>query len=184
MKRNLILITMLLFAVTTIRAQENLITVSGGYAFSNLEETDTDANGWRLNFLYEYNPVEGKVSHGFSIGYIGLNATDSTGLQDIEYKINSWPVFYAPKITFGTGRIRGFVKGALGMHFSGYERLGGASELDTRDMGFYGGLGAGGLLYLSDKLFLNLEYEWAYLSNSYYRDGFMNSAMLGIGMRF
>ena len=31
---------------------------------------------------------------------------------------------------------------------------------------------------------VNLEYEWAYLSNSWYRDGFINSVMLGLGFKF
>jgi hypothetical protein len=32
----------------------------------------------------------------------------------------------------------GFVKGALGLHFSNYRRIGGVSEIQTRDTGFYG----------------------------------------------
>ena len=31
---------------------------------------------------------------------------------------------------------------------------------------------------------MNLEYEWAYLGNSFYRDGSMNTINLGIGMNF
>ena len=38
---------------------------------------------------------------------------------------------------------------------------------DAVDEGFHGGFGLGGLLTLQENLFLNLEYEWAYQSNSY-----------------
>ena len=30
-------------------------------------------------------------------------------------------------------------------------------------------------------MFLNLEYEWAYISNSFYGNGFMNTANYGLG---
>lgn len=184
MKRTFITLTLIFSVIAFTWAQENMLTLTGGYSFSNLEETDIKANGYRINGLYEYNPGGGKISHGFNIGYIGLTANDSTITQTLEYKINTWPVYYAPKIMFGNDRIKAFVKGALGMHFSGYKRIGGASELDTRDMGFYGGASVGAMLFLKENLFLNAEYEWAYLSNSYYRDGFMNSALFGLGMRF
>jgi hypothetical protein len=33
-------------------------------------------------------------------------------------------------------------------------------------------------------IFLNAEYELAWLSNTYYKDGLINSAMVGIGVKF
>ena len=92
--------------------------------------------------------------------------------------------FYAPKVMFGKDKFKAFIKGAAGIHISKYKRTGYIGELSTNDMGFYGGLGAGIIINLSDKLFINGEYEWAWMSNSYYESGFMNSAMGGLGMRF
>ena len=82
------------------------------------------------------------------------------------------------------GQLKIFIKGALGTHISKYKRSGFLGELSSSDMGFYGGLGAGIMINLSDKVFINAEYEWAYVSNYYYDGGFVNSAMGGIGMRF
>jgi hypothetical protein len=79
---------------------------------------------------------------------------------------------------------KGFVKGALGMHSSNYKRSGQLGDFQSRDWGFYGGAGAGVMVFLKDKIFINAEYEWAYLSNSYYLDGFVNSIMGGIGLKF
>ncbi len=70
------------------------------------------------------------------------------------------------------------------MHISGYKRTGTLTEITSTDMGFYGGVGAGGEFHLSDKIFINAEYEWAYMSNSFYREGFINSVMAGIGFKF
>ncbi|MEK6782426.1 MAG: outer membrane beta-barrel protein [Bacteroidota bacterium] len=184
MKRNLMIIALTFFSVAA-WSQENRFTLSGGYAFANIEAVDTDATGFRINGLYELNPLGGKVAHGFSIGYIGTSA-DFAGVagQSNEYKINSWPVYYAPKLMFGDGSVQGFIKGALGMQFSGLTRTGTLGEFNDKDFGFYGGAGAGIMKTFNEKMFVNLEYEWAYLSNSFYKDGFMNSIMLGIGFKF
>jgi len=34
------------------RAQENRVTVSGGYVFCNIEEVGTKATGWMINALF------------------------------------------------------------------------------------------------------------------------------------
>jgi opacity protein-like surface antigen len=182
MKKNLLLVGFLCFSFFAM-SQENRFALSGGYVFANLEETDTDASGWRINALYEFNPGAAKLSHGLAFGYMSTSTDYTSQAQISNYKINSWPVYYAPKVTFGSGSLKGFLKGALGMHISGYKRTG-FVEITSTDMGFYGGVGAGGEFHLSDQVFINAEYEWAYMSNSFYRDGFINSVMAGIGFKF
>ena len=179
MKRNFIVIVLLLLSVS-VMSQENRITFSGGYVFTNIENADADATGFRINGLYEFVPMGGNLAHGFSVGYIRTQA--STTLAD--YTLTSWPIYYAPKYHIGKDKFRGFIKGALGMHTSGYERTGTLGTLEDRDFGFYGGAGLGLMVNLSEKLFINAEYEWAYLSNSSYSDGFVNSIMGGIGINF
>jgi hypothetical protein len=179
MKKGLLFFA-ILFTTVAVWAQENSFTFSGGYVFANLEETDSGANGFRLNGNFEFTPNEGNFSHGVTVGYIH---TTASGLQNVEYKLNNVPVYYAPKVTFGQGKTKAFVKGALGMHWSGYKREA-TTEFTSSDFGFYGGAGAGFIINVNEKVFLNAEYEWAYLSNSWYRDGFVNTAMAGIGFRF
>ncbi len=183
--KNCMILAILMLLSLTAWSQENRFTMSGGYAFANVEEFDTDVTGFRINGLYEYVPGNGKIAHGFSIGYIGTKG-DNAGLgsQTVEYKVNSWPIYYAPKLMLGNGSAQGFIKGALGMQFSGLKRTGSLGELSDNDFGFYGGASVGFMKSFGEKTFINLEYEWAYLSNSFYKDGFMNSAMLGIGVKF
>jgi hypothetical protein len=76
------------------------------------------------------------------------------------------------------------VKGILGTHGSDYTREGTLLENSTWDFGLYVGASAGGMKMIGDKLFVNLEYEWTYLGNSLYRDGFVNTIMGGVGFRF
>jgi len=149
--------------------------------FQCYAETETNATGWRINGTYEFNPQSSKVAHGLSFGIISTSATGTSGY---EYDLRSWPLYCAPKVMFGENKIRAFIKGALGLHFSHYGGTGNAIDLDTNDTGFYGGASAGTMVYLKENIFLNAEYEWAYMSNSFYQNGMMNSAMLGLEFKF
>ncbi len=90
-------------------SQENLLSISGGYAFANVDDSeyftddpDVKGTGWRINGTYDFNRSEGPIAYGFSVGYISVSA----------------------------------------------------------------------------------EYEIAYMTNNYYRNGLMQSVMGGIGVRF
>lgn len=183
MKAILIIFSLFLFAFTTAWSQENLVSFSGGYAFSHLEDVDQNLTGYRINGLYEYNPGGGMLAHGWSFGYIGTSGESSIG-DGSEFKMNTWPLYYAPKLMFGKNKLKLLVKGAMGLHFSNFKRTGALLDLDTNDTGFYGGAGAGLMIYLKENIFLNAEYEWAFMSNIYYRNAFMNSANLSFGFRF
>jgi hypothetical protein len=160
-----------------------MITLSGGYSFANIEDTDIKATGFRINGLYEFNPNGGMFAHGFSIGYIGLKAEETIGQEVRSYTINSFPIYYAPKVMFGREKVKAFIKGALGTQFSGLKREGTAS-LSDNDFGFYGGGGAGIMIFLKENIFINGEYEIAWASNSWYKDGWINTASGGIGFKF
>lgn len=188
MKRNLFIFLMVLLS-TAAWSQFSSATLSGGYSFANIENSENSASGFRINGLYEFNPNLGAVAHGFSVGYIGTSGeqTITVGGQTStqELKINTWPIYYAPKYMFGKGSAKLFIKGALGMQFSGLKVTGAAGgDVTTNDAGFYGGAGAGLIKNFGETMFINLEYEWAYLSNSFYKDGFMNSVMLGVGKKW
>jgi hypothetical protein len=156
-----------------------MVTFSGGYSFANIEDTDTKITGWRINGLYEFNPGSGMLAHGLSFGYISLSGTENS----VTSTVNSFPLYYAPKLMFGNDRIKAFVKGALGMQFSTLKREG-LVELSDHDFGFYGGGGAGVMFFINEKIFINGEYEIAWASNSFYRDGWISTAGGGIGFKF
>jgi hypothetical protein len=174
----------LLVVITTVKAQENKLSIIGGYVFSNIEDTDADAKGWRINGLYEFTPNASSLSHGIALGYMTTNADYTSLTESTNYDINSWPIYYVPKFTVGKGNLKGFVKGALGTHISTYKRTGTLTEIKSTDMGFYGGAGLGGTLNINEKVYLQAEYEWAYMSNTIYVDGFINSFTAGLGFKF
>ncbi len=180
----------LLLMSSLVSAQENSVTLSGGWASASPESFSGSASGFRINGLYEFTPEGGRVSHGLNIGYVSTSATGTSsvglGNNSITAKatLRSWPVYYAPKITFGNGdKFKFFLKGALGWQFGGYKVESSSTTIETNDSGFYGGLGAGVILNLSEKIFLNTEYEWAYVANMYYGNGYLNTVQLGLGIR-
>jgi hypothetical protein len=164
-------------------SQENMITLSGGYSFAKIDEHSSNGTGWRINGLYELNPMGGKFAHGVSIGYISISASEGIGSLNIKSTVNSFPVYYAPKYMFGGEKIKAFIKGALGLQFAGLKREG-LITLSDNDFGFYGGGGAGFMVFLKENIFINAEYEIAWVSNSWYNDGWINTAGGGIGFKF
>jgi len=179
--KNSIAVLFLLTAALVAYSQENMVTLSGGYAFANIEEADADGTGWRINGLYEFNPSGSKFAHGFSIGYVSLSGE---GALDTQYDIGTWPVYYAPKFLLGEGKLKGFVKGALGWQFSNISRTGTALEADANDSGFTLGAGAGASYFINEKLFLTGEYEFLWLQNSYFKEGYLSTVSAGIGFKF
>ncbi len=182
MKKQILIFFLILVSFKAF-SQENAVTFSGGYAFSTLEDTDLKATGWRINGSFEYNPMGGSFVHGFNVGYISIAGTDDDLLSNT-YTINSIPIYYAPKYMFGKEKFKGFIKGVLGTQFAFLKREGPLGSLTDDDFGFYGGGGAGIMIFLKENIFINAEYEIAWASNSYYKDGWMNSAMGGIGFKF
>ena len=182
MKKYTLFIFLTMLSVKAL-SQENMVTVSGGYSFANIEDTDAKGTGWRINGLYEFNPGGSILAHGLSIGYINISASEGVGQLSVTSTINSVPIYYAPKVMFGKEKIKAFVKGALGTQYANLKREGYISISDN-DFGFYGGGGAGILFFLKENIFINAEYEIAWASNSCYKDGWINTAMGGIGFKF
>jgi len=172
-------------------SQQNLLSVSGGYSFANIddsdyftEDPDIKGTGWRINGTYDFNPNEGKIAYGFSIGYISVSASYTGDTETAEYTVSTMPYYFAPKYLFGNETFKGFIKLVIGGQSATLKRTVSGGEVTAKDFGFYGGGGAGLMVFVSDMIFINAEYEIAYMTNNFYRNGLMNSVMLGIGVKF
>lgn len=184
MKYILLFLT-LVFCYMDLRSQEGTVSLSGGYVLTNLREVKENATGFRINGTYEFMPEGSKVAQGFTICYLNTAASSTEDSQTINYKFTHFPVCYAPKLYFGKGSsVKGFVKCSLGLHYSGYQATSPVKDYSSWDWGFYGGLSGGAMKSFGESFIIFLEYEWAYLSNSYYRDGFVHSFMVGTGYKF
>jgi hypothetical protein len=181
--RKAVLIVFLVLLSLKAFSQENMVTLSGGYSFAKIENSDVKGTGWRINGLYEFNPKSGILVHGISFGYINVSSTEGTGLNSIKSTVNSLPIYYAPKVMLGKGKFKVFIKGAIGTQIA-FLRKEGVVSLSDHDSGFYGGGGGGIMFFLKENIFINAEYEIAWASNHFYQDGWMNTAGGGIGYKF
>lgn len=184
MKRHILIIVILAFISISLYSQENAISLSGGYTFANIDDSDATADGWRINGLYEYIPTGGPWAYGFSIGYMSLSRDKGTNTDTISYKISTVPIYFAPKYVMGKGKFKGYIKAVLGMQSSKIEREGSVLILEDSDLGFYGGGGLGATYPITEIVYINAEYELAWMSNSFYKDGLTNSVLVGIGVKF
>jgi hypothetical protein len=182
MKKHILILCLILLSLKAF-SQENMGILSGGYTSSNIEDTDINGTGWRINGFCAFNPEGRIVAHGFSVGYIHLTASEGIGSQTINYKINSYPLYYSPRVMFGKEKFKVFIKGALGIQIARLKKEG-LVYLRDMDFGFYGGGGGGIMIFLKENIFINAEYEIAWVSNDWYKDGWMNSASGGIGFKF
>ena len=136
-----------------------------------------------MNGLYEFNPMGGMFAHGVSFGYINLTAFRGYRATGYRYHYQFISSVLRPKVMFGSDKIKAFIKGAIGCSLPSLKRKG-LVEVSDFDFGLYGEGGAGIMVFLSENIFINAEYEIAWASNSWYKDGWMNTAMGGIGFRF
>jgi len=182
-KKN-ILILALIFCSAALLAQENSIILSGGYSFANIKESSDQGTGYNINAAFEFNPTGGKFVHGISFGFVKLTASETSGIQNIDYTVNSYPVYYSPKFFFGEKKIKPFLKGSLGVQYADLRKETQLLSDHDMDFGFYGGGGGGLMISTGEKLFIIAEYTITYASNSAYNDGWINSASGGIGFKF
>jgi len=193
MKRFFITITLVSIAFLGF-SQENKVNITGGYAWLNASdndynnsENDIKTSGWRITGTYEYNPNEGKVAYGFSIGYIDMSGSyngTADSVYTADYSVSSIPLYFAPKFLFGNDRIKGFIKLNLGGIRTNFERTGTGTGVSATGYGFYGGAGAGLEINVSENIYIIGDYEINYVSSSYYSGSLLQSASGGIGVRF
>jgi hypothetical protein len=157
--RTRMLVLIMLVGSTMAVAQENMLTIGGGYAFANVQDTDLGSSGWRINALFEFNP--GRANRPRRL--MGMQyKSNVTGAQNAEYA-DSVPIYYAPKMP--ERRMRAFVQGAIGMHFSSFKRSGSLGEL-SQVAGVFTEVFPPGVCCSCEQVFLNAEYEFAYLSSA------------------
>ena len=181
-----------LFLISVFARAQETITLSGGVVIANAidysgyfdEDYHTNADGFRISGTYEAGPLQSKkFIHGVTTGYMLSTTTVVVNNQDVDISVRTLPFCYAPKYLVGTEKLMAFARAQIGMQFTRLKVSGPVDESDN-DFGFYGGIGAGGMAYVSSKVFFNLEYELAFMSNTFYANGYINSVQAGIGIDF
>lgn len=182
MKRALLFLVFSVVSTVAFSQQSNLI-FTGGWATVKPEGSNTTVNGYKLGAYWEFPKESNNWTFGGVINYLHFQQP-GTGLitSNLSAKYTSLPVSGYAKYLIGKGKFQGYAKASAGIHYS-TEKLEGTNGLSAHDFGFAFGTGVGAYYHLSEKVFLNADYEFMYQTNGYYNHGMINSVNLGIGFR-
>lgn len=169
-------------------AQNSNLVLKGGYSFYKFTDPYGTGNGFHLNALYEESSRNGRWNYGLALGYFNLSGNVTSSWEAIYSKTNisSIPIYYSQKYLFGGEKLKAFVKGVAGFHFTNYKYTSTdpfRNDDKSKGNGFVTGFGAGLNYPISKKVFLQAEYERLYLFNDFYGTRTFNSASLGIGIK-
>jgi len=179
MKKKLLLAG-LLMSLINLGYSQSSVTVSGGWATAAADDTDNSLDGFKISGQYEYPMGYNNWAVGGSLTYLGFK---DAGSRSVTTKYHSWPISFYGKYLIGKKKLQGYIKGVAGAQFTGIKIENQNGSIKDTDFGFDFGAGAGANYTVSEKVFLNLDYEFLYLINSAYNNGIINAVTLGVGFR-
>ena len=180
MKKNYLLVATLFLMVNVAYAQSNVI-LSGGWVTASPDDSDTSVDGFKVGGQFERVVGDNKGAVGLEISYLGFKETRDLATT----KFHAWPIDVYGKYFLGKSKLQGYLKGLAGVQFFTAKAEGttNGGDATTKDFGFSVGAGAGANFNVNEKLFLNVDYEFLYLTNSFYNNGITNAVTLGLGFK-
>ena len=179
----LVISLILIFQVSAqaqFKAMNRLLLFNGSLGRVKSDETGNKFSSYMFSFSYEQIMIDTQTIWGVSLGYLnGQDELDTPENPKVNFQTIPF-VFYA-KYLFGSNRLRGYVKGGLGLHSSKVEFVRDDALVNDWDAGFLLGAGVGMYVALDENIFINLNYDFMWLDHSYYQDGLAHFFNLGLG---
>lgn len=184
MKNSILIGVLLLTFLTESICQSSNIVVSGGWATVQPDDTEKMVNGFKVGGLYEF-VINDHWAFGSSFSFLSFKE-EGVKVDTILVATNSyqsWPFLINAKYLIGQGKVQGYINGTAGLQISTLKRESQTANLKDHDVGLALGTGVGLNITLSEKLFLQTEYEFLYQTNSFYKNGTINQVTLGLGIK-
>jgi outer membrane protein W len=173
------------FALVSFAAfsQPGSFILSGGWATAHPDNSNDSFSGYKIGGQWEKTMGINPWAVGAAVNYLHFKES-GTGAVNLTKKYYSIPVTFYGKYLIGKDKkLQGYLKAAGGFQFSGIRLENQNSDTKDNDIGFALGTGAGVYYTLSEKMFFNVDYEFLYLTNSWYNNGIVNSVSLGLGFK-
>jgi hypothetical protein len=182
MKQNILFLAFFILTGFSAYCQSSIL-LGGGWASANPDDLDESTSGFRINGQYEYKVGHKPWATGLAISYMEFSGEISP--TNLSVKYHSIPINFYGKYVIGQEKIKGALKGIIGMQTSSrkLETANGGSTTG-KDFGLDLGFGAGITYDVSESFYLGLDYEFLYITNGFFDDGIVNSISLGAGFRF
>lgn len=160
---------------------DQLFQFGVGYSFAKLDEVDETIDGGNLYFSYERASWPGPWSLGFNLGIVRMDA-EVEGVGKTEVELVPATVFAKRYLGDPLGKFQGYIGLGLGVHSTKTSTNSPFfSETVTRAQV---AVPLGVMFQVSDRVFLNLGYNLAWLSESDFKSDLAHSLDLGLGYRF
>lgn len=183
MKKQLLFLLCLILSAEAFSQTKSFI-LTGGWAVASPNYSDVSVNGFKIGGQWEKAVIEEHWGMGFEADYIDFKQIGSKTASNSVNKFRSIPVMAYGKYLIGNDKLQGYAKGGGGFQFTKVSSETPNLYLSDKDFGFALTAGVGGYYALTEYLYLNVDYEFLYLTNSTYNSGMINSVSLGIGFKY
>ena len=150
-----------------------------GYANMVPKGVDVSLDGVALNLSYEYLNLKKILAYGFSVSYLEGTGSETTA----NYKYHTWPITFMAKGFLGGEKFRGYIRGQIGVQSTTAQRETSLLQSKVWSTGLTAGGGLGFNYVLSERIFLNLEYNANWLDSNIYDSQLIHAITLGIGIQ-
>lgn len=182
MKKQVLFLLCLTVSMATLGQTKSFI-LTGGWAVALPNNSDAAVNGFKIGGQWEKSVIQEHWGMGFEADYLNFKQNGSKTAANSVNKYWSLPVTFYGKYLIGNDKLQGYAKAGAGFQYSHISSETPNLYLSDHDFGLALTTGAGVYYTLTEYLYLNLDYELLYLSNSSYNGGMINSVSLGIGFR-
>lgn len=159
-------------------SQESVISLSAGYLI-DIDRSNSQTgpgNGWRVIGTYQETLKNEKWAIGISTGIMEDRYSIKGNPENLEYALQSAPIFASGKYFIGSKDWKGYVKGSAGLNLL-------LKDVLSNKAGWYAGVGVGVDYHISKKLLINTEYEFISWQNDFYGIRLLHSFNVGIGYK-
>lgn len=183
-KKFILLMIAGLFAVNTysqLNDEGVLFTMNLGPAIIKNKTNDNNLNGYNLSLNLEKMTMEGTSAIGVSLGIIRSEAEYEIKDTVATYTITSHPALLSMKYIFGSEKLKGYAGVGFGVHFS---KLNQGEEFIETITEPAVNIPIGFMWVFNEGIYLNVNYTFNYLAQSFYTNDLAHTISLGVGIQF
>jgi len=157
-----------------------LFTMNLGYASVKNKVNDHSTDGYSLNVSLEKMTMEGSSAIGFNFGII--RAEDEFNIEDsiVDYTITSHPALLSMRYLFGSEKFKGYAGVGIGIHISRLDLSDSIVERITKPAA---NIPIGFMWIFNEGIYLNANYAFNYMADSYFTNDLAHTFSLGIGIQ-
>jgi hypothetical protein len=180
----LLILGLTILSVNHLLAQEVKIGFGLGQSMMKGEQSKERVAGPSYQMLYEYQPYRSPIAFGFTASFLQAEAPFTRPNGDFTEQLRIIPVAFVPKLMFSEYDSKAFVKGMIGAQQTQSIVRGDGFNRKNQEYGFYGGVGAGVELGITNFLFALIEYDLTVVGSRLLNSPVIHTGKVSLGVKF